>query len=201
MGRRITKQPNGRLAVYSSITDSFIVWDATPEELIEWLAIEASQEARSRAEQWLARPYSDFDDLLKTIKQIHGTPAADKYRADLSAPVEPEEPEHSIDLKPTSRGFMVGEFTDRYGVPCSIQESSLATESALWLGVADSLPQVLVPGEGWKAVDLNACFPGRELHLATRMHLTRGMARQLIPLLQHFVTSGELPHPEDPAPT
>lgn len=40
-----------------------------------------------------------------------------------------------ISLLPTQRGFLRGEFTDRYGVKCSIQKSSLATEDAIWLGI------------------------------------------------------------------
>lgn len=70
-----------------------------------------------------------------------------------------------ITLAPANdRGFLRGQFTDRYGFPCSIQKSSLATEDCIWLG--------------------------RDL---VRMHLTREMAAELIPLLQHFVETGELP--------
>jgi hypothetical protein len=69
-----------------------------------------------------------------------------------------------IVLKPTGRGFQRGEFFDRYNAACSIQKSSLATEDCIWLG-ADG----------------------------NRMHLTRQMAADLIPLLQHFVDTGDLP--------
>jgi hypothetical protein len=68
-----------------------------------------------------------------------------------------------IDLAPTERGFMRGEFKDRYGKYCSIQQSSIATEDCIWLGVDNE-----------------------------RMHLTQQMAADLIPLLQHFVETGEL---------
>lgn len=68
-----------------------------------------------------------------------------------------------IDLTPTERGFMRGEFKDRYGKDCSIQQSSIATEDCIWLGVDNE-----------------------------RMHLTPQMAADLIPLLQHFVETGEL---------
>ena len=67
-------------------------------------------------------------------------------------------------IRTTERGFRIAEFTDRYGEPCSIQESSLATEWAIWLGTN---------------VD--------------RMHLSQEMAADLIPLLQYFVDNGRLP--------
>lgn len=48
MGQQVIKQPDGRLAVFSSITDTFIVVDATPEEIIEWRAEDAAERARER---------------------------------------------------------------------------------------------------------------------------------------------------------
>jgi hypothetical protein len=39
-----------------------------------------------------------------------------------------------IDWRKTERGFRAGTFRDRYGQECSIQESSLAGEYAIWLG-------------------------------------------------------------------
>lgn len=70
----------------------------------------------------------------------------------------------------TQRGFAAAKFTDRYGSLCSIQDSSLATEAAIWLGV-------------------NTDFEGRE---CTRMHLTREMAMALIPMLEGFVVTGSI---------
>lgn len=75
----------------------------------------------------------------------------------------------------TNRGFAIGEFEDRYGTKCSIQESSLATEACIWLG------------------QHHCDKPGCET--PTRMHLTQDMAAELIPLLQHFVDTGSLPSP------
>lgn len=66
----------------------------------------------------------------------------------------------------TERGFAVAEFIDRYGFACSIQKSSIATEDCIWLGVNDQ-----------------------------RMHLTQEQVAALLPLFQHFVTTGELPCP------
>lgn len=91
-------------------------------------------------------------------------------------------------IKQTGRGFSIAEFTDRYGVKCSIQESSLATEAAIWLGCNDSNPVHLVPGRGWQPVDMPD-----EYSANTRMHLTQEMVAELLPLLAHFVETGELP--------
>jgi len=92
----------------------------------------------------------------------------------------------AIKIKPTERGFSRGEFIDRYGVKCSIQESSLATEHCIWLGCNDAEPKVCTE-EGWKLVELP---PDTVCH--TRMHLTQDMVKQLLPLLEKFAKTGEL---------
>jgi hypothetical protein len=53
MGQQIIKQPDGKLAVFSSVTDTFIVVDATPEELVEWRAEEAAERAREQTRREL----------------------------------------------------------------------------------------------------------------------------------------------------
>lgn len=83
-----------------------------------------------------------------------------------------------IQVEPTERGFLRGDFLDRNGDACSIQESSLADEPAIWLG----------QNEGTHHHVTGNCL--------ARMHLTRDMAAALIPLLEHFVEHGELPHTE-----
>ena len=94
------------------------------------------------------------------------------------------------DLKKSStiRGFSLGEFTDRYGVKCSIQKSSIATEDCIWLGCDDANPRHLVPGKGWQPVKMP-----KEYVADTRMHLTQDDVKHLLPLLQYFVDTGELP--------
>lgn len=80
-----------------------------------------------------------------------------------------------IDLAPANdRGFLRGEWLDRYGEKCSIQKSSLAGEDCIWLGC-----------------DHETVYQGRPC--GARMHLTRQMVADLLPLLQHFVETGELP--------
>lgn len=63
----------------------------------------------------------------------------------------------------TVRGFDLITFEDRYGVNCSIQKSSLATEDAIWFGVEDD-----------------------------RMHLTQDQIKALLPMLARFAETGEL---------
>lgn len=60
----------------------------------------------------------------------------------------------------TSRGFERFEFTDRYKNACSLQQSSLATEPAIWLGCNDN-----------------------------RMHLTRPMVVELVERLTAWLDS------------
>lgn len=74
----------------------------------------------------------------------------------------------------TGRGFNVRSFVDLYGSECSIQDSSLATDDAIWLGVDHE----------------NSSTGGR-------MHLSRGQVAALLPLLDHFVRYGGLPEGDD----
>jgi hypothetical protein len=48
MGQQIIQQPDGKFAVFSSISDSLIITDATQEEIVEWRAEEAANMARER---------------------------------------------------------------------------------------------------------------------------------------------------------
>ncbi len=75
-----------------------------------------------------------------------------------------------MNIKLTSRGFAVAHFNDIYGSSCSIQESSLAETSAIWLGV-----------------DID--FAG---HRCTRMHLSQEQVRELMPILENFISKGDL---------
>jgi hypothetical protein len=88
----------------------------------------------------------------------------------------------------TERGFAVIDFEDRYDQSCSIQKSSLATEDAIWFGVNDADPKILVPNVGWTKYPIP-----EEVSLSTRMHLTQDQVKELLPILQHFVDTGELP--------
>ena len=73
----------------------------------------------------------------------------------------------------TERGFVRIDFTDLYGQECSLQESSLATDDAIWLGC----------NEGKHPTD-GVCY--------ARMHLNREMVEELIVHLYTFLQTGEL---------
>lgn len=93
----------------------------------------------------------------------------------------------------TDRGFFY-EFTDAYGEECSLQKSSLATNDCVWLGVS----KVQLLEEGWLPefpMRVRPLPPERAhgIRVHGRMHLTREMAAELVPLLQHFAETGELP--------
>jgi len=77
-----------------------------------------------------------------------------------------------MDFKPTKKGFLRGEFEDRFGAVCSVQESSMVGEDCIWLGV-------------------EADFDGREVRNG-RMHLTQQQALELMPILRHFARTGRL---------
>jgi len=49
MGHQIIKQPDGKLAVYSSGVDAWVVVDASPEELLDYYAKRAADDARRSA--------------------------------------------------------------------------------------------------------------------------------------------------------
>jgi len=82
---------------------------------------------------------------------------------------------------------------DRYGAECSIQKSSLATENAIWFGVDDADPKIMASktkegGTGW----ISYYIP-EDVLLSTRMHLTQMQVQELLPILQTFAETGELP--------
>lgn len=88
----------------------------------------------------------------------------------------------------TQRGFGRLDFTDLYGSDCSVQESSLATEGAIWFGVNDGGHfNMKTPEDQWnQAVHGDRATGGR-------MHLSQGQAAALLPILEHFVKTGGLP--------
>ena len=68
----------------------------------------------------------------------------------------------------TERGFDIATFTDTYGIECSLQVSSIATESWVWLGATGS-----------------------------RMHLNDQMVDQLIEQLVYWKRTRCLKFPDD----
>lgn len=62
MGQQIIRQPDGKLAVFSSITDSLIVTDATAEEIVEWRAQRAAEAERERTWAELKRVQDEANE-------------------------------------------------------------------------------------------------------------------------------------------
>ena len=87
----------------------------------------------------------------------------------------------------TCRGFRVYEFYDRNGEACSLQASSVATESLIWLGTDDAKPQVLVAGQGWQPIAMPEDYMA-----TTRMHLDRKTVSRLLPKLIRFAILGRI---------
>lgn len=94
-----------------------------------------------------------------------------------------------IKTEKNQRGFITGEFTDRYGEICSIQKSSIATEDCIWLGIDD--PKLTVFENESKGKYIVTKMPPN-FSVSGRMHLTRQMVADLLPLLQEFVETGDI---------
>lgn len=100
----------------------------------------------------------------------------------------------TVAISRTERGFGIGKFTDSKGVDCSIQDSSLATEAAIWFGVKEANPQRLegdvmvavkppvepIPIEGWPGLTHDILYN-------TRMHLTIRHVKTLIRNFEKFL--------------
>lgn len=83
-------------------------------------------------------------------------------------------------IRKTKRGSKIGKFDDYYGQKCSIQKSSVASKSCIWLGI-DSIGPYLSGPSGHSNEGINA-----------RMILDIKMAKELIKRLQKFADTGDL---------
>lgn len=95
-------------------------------------------------------------------------------------------------FKKTGRGFAHYDFTDTYGVKCSLQKSSSAMEDKIWLGVDDADPKIMASktpegGNGWVPYHIP-----EDVMLTTRMHLNQKQVKELLPILQRFVETGKI---------
>ena len=96
-------------------------------------------------------------------------------------------------LEYTRRGFPIIYFDDDNGEKCTIQISSAYREETLiWLGCDEIGLKKFVPYKGWR--DINTSAQGEVSYVANnRMHLTQSTVAKLLPILQHFAETGELP--------
>lgn len=111
----------------------------------------------------------------------------------------------------TERGFQTVTFEDDYGVPCSIQQSSVIGKyedsfkrpgtSALWVGCDEADPRVLASKAaslGVKTEETTGWVPfplSKEVLLNTHMHLNREQVAGLIVHLQAWLDTGSLKTP------
>lgn len=101
-----------------------------------------------------------------------------------------------MEKKKTARGFGYYDFEDSYGMKCSIQESSSGEENKIWLGIDEPTVKVLASAHpeltketvGWVDVPLPS-----DVNIHGRMHLNREQVEALLPLLNHFAKTGDLP--------
>jgi hypothetical protein len=104
-----------------------------------------------------------------------------------------------MQIKKNEVGITYGEFQDSSGHTCSIQESSKASEPCIWLGVNDAAPTLMCRDAALIGMtpetDVGTMpYPiPEEVNLHTRMELSQEQVRDLLPALQHFAETGELP--------
>jgi hypothetical protein len=107
--------------------------------------------------------------------------------------------------KKTVRGFKFGTFNDTYGVQCSIQKSSAACHECIWIGIDKPGVKVMASryrhvADAVRASDDPEKYNGwvdypipQDAVVTSRMHLDQKTVKRLLPILQHFVETGELP--------
>lgn len=91
----------------------------------------------------------------------------------------------------TERGFTLYTFTDSYGIECTVQQSSSAEESRIWVGAKDLGLQHFKAGEGWKKVELVDTIEEHTIG-NNRMHLNIEQAKVLRDILESFIENGEI---------
>lgn len=91
MGYAVLKQPDGKLAVWSTVENDFIVYDSTPEEISEWWVAHQAEEARTEVGRWVkeaqergsnSRMGRTFESALAARMECHGEPEDDQEFAD-----------------------------------------------------------------------------------------------------------------------
>jgi len=97
----------------------------------------------------------------------------------------------------TQRGFDITNFKDLYDNDCSLQESSLATQAAIWLGISRPTPKIMASQAKQFGVETDETtgwveYPiPEEVLISTRMHLSVDLAKELITELETFVKENE----------
>lgn len=104
----------------------------------------------------------------------------------------------NLERSETGRGFKLIKFKDRYDIECSLQESSLATEPAIWFGVNAPNAKIMAQHAAGAGIKTDAVtgwvdYPiPKEVLISTRMHLTQEQVQELLPVLTQFAHTGEI---------
>lgn len=95
MGHHVIRQPNGKLALFSTIVDDFLVWDATKDELMAFEFEREQQQLAERMSEWekdivsvqetgkpvMVTQFSiGWDEAMDVIKSVHGAEHATEYK-------------------------------------------------------------------------------------------------------------------------
>ena len=137
-----------------------------------------------------------FDNLESAAYMLKGVAGVEVLE---NKPAPPGEESGVVAWEDTQRGFARGEFKDRYGAACSVQDSSLAGEACIWLGTNRPMVKFCVPGEGWTELSENDISPLIQKHVnpragdvsiqPSRMHLTKEHARDPAPSQERPLSS------------
>lgn len=76
MARLVARQPNGKLCVFSTNIDTFIKWNMTDDEYVEWCAEQAREQALFRINNELEKfnfvisYYTPLTDSIEEFNKI-----------------------------------------------------------------------------------------------------------------------------------
>lgn len=78
MGCQVIKQPDGKLAVFSSSTDTWVLFDGTPEEVVDWFVERAAQWERQRVQPMVDAVLADqperaYYQFVRTFARANAT--------------------------------------------------------------------------------------------------------------------------------
>ena len=94
-----------------------------------------------------------------------------------------------MEVKTTGRGFGTIDFKDQYGKECYLRESSLTTDTCIWLGISN--PRLTVFEDENLGKYLQTDLP-KNWRVDSLMHLTQDQVKELLPFLQKFAETGFL---------
>ena len=82
MGRIVVTQPDGKHAIFSTIIDDFILYDATRDELIEFLLNDKRREVENFVNVSLKKE-NRLGECLETVKHVHGKDTFEQAKEEL----------------------------------------------------------------------------------------------------------------------